>query len=677
MVLGFLAKSAGKVLFMRRLSSLLFVALLAAASFLTRHAAAAPSADVYGSPPDHQSAAISPEGKYLSIQMPLGENGGVKIIKLADGTSCGIAPSNVKVRNAFWVAPDRLAVRVSFFFTPQGAPSGPQYQYEIFRYITMNADCKGSYDVLRDHKDYGRLGGFSYVGRSGDGSFLLFAAYSLRDTFAGEFTGSRISQRDRTSLDVYKIDASTGKSERLEEGTPYTSDWIADGNGRLRIRVDQGDRGGSTVLARLGEATNWTQVYHSDPDVDEARELHFIALGSRPDVAYVVTRNGSDRDAVYEYNLAAKALGRLVFQHPKVDVDEVAVDRLGQYAVGAIYTVDYETAEYFDRAYAQMQADLVATFPGEHVNITSASNDRKKFVALVEGPQNPTGTYYLVDMTEPSVSKIGPRYQAITAADVGQVKSITYQARDGMEIPAYLTLPPGSSGKNLPLVVMPHGGPRARDTAHFDPWAQFLASRGYAVLQPNFRGSSGFGSKFLKAGRQKWGLDMQNDISDGVKHLIANGTVDASKVCIYGWSYGGYAAMAGLALTPEYYRCGVAGAGISDLLLFIGDRKRRSEAAAQYWADDIGSPISDHDRLVATSPIKQVANIKAPLLLLHPKDDTVVPLRQSSLMAEAMRAAGKQVEYIELEGDDHWLSKASTSKRVLRELEAFLAKHLK
>ena len=170
---------------------------------------------------------------------------------------------------------------------------------------------------------------------------------------------------------------------------------------------------------------------------------------------------------------------------------------------------------------------------------------------------------------------------------------------------------------------------------------------------------------------------MQNDLSDGVKHLIANGTADASKVCIVGWSYGGYAAMAGLALTPEYYRCGVAGAGVSDLLLFIGDRKRRSEGAARFWAEDIGNPVNERDRLIATSPIKQVKNIRAPLLLMHPKEDTIVPLRQSTMMAEAMRAAGKQVEYIELEGDDHWLSRASTSKRALREIEAFLAKHLK
>jgi dipeptidyl aminopeptidase/acylaminoacyl peptidase len=280
-------------------------------------------------------------------------------------------------------------------------------------------------------------------------------------------------------------------------------------------------------------------------------------------------------------------------------------------------------------------------------------------------------------MTEPSIAKIGARHTSIEAAYVGQVKPFTYTARDGMTIPAYLTLPPGSPGKNLPLVVMPHGGPHARDTAVFYPWAQFLASRGYAVLQPQFRGSSGFGARHLEAGKFQWGLAMQNDVTDGVKHLIANGTADASKVCIYGWSYGGYAAMAGLTLTPELYKCGVAGAGISDLLLFLGDNTRWSEDRGKFWKDYIGSPNADRDRLIATSPIKQVGRIRVPLLLIHPKDDTVVPLRQSTMMAEAMRAAGKPVEYIELDGDDHWLSRTSTSRRVLRELERFLALHLK
>ncbi|MCE9521653.1 MAG: prolyl oligopeptidase family serine peptidase [Alphaproteobacteria bacterium] len=207
-----------------------------------------------------------------------------------------------------------------------------------------------------------------------------------------------------------------------------------------------------------------------------------------------------------------------------------------------------------------------------------------------------------------------------------------------------------------------------------------MASRGYAVLQPQFRGSSGFGARHQQAGRFKWGLEMQNDMSDGVKYLIGNGTVDASKVCIFGWSYGGYAAMAGLAFSPELYKCGVAGAGISDLLLLIGDLRRDAPSihlAGDEWRDFIGDPTTDRERLLATSPVKHVNKIRAPLLLIHGKDDTRVPIRQSAVMADAMKEAGKPVEFVVLEGGDQHLTSAETSKRVLRELELFLAKYLK
>jgi dipeptidyl aminopeptidase/acylaminoacyl peptidase len=283
-------------------------------------------------------------------------------------------------------------------------------------------------------------------------------------------------------------------------------------------------------------------------------------------------------------------------------------------------------------------------------------------------------------MTEPSIGELGARHPLIPAGVIGPVKAFTFQSRDGLAIPAYLTTPAGASGAKMPLVVFPHGGPASRDDAGFDLWVQFMVSRGYAVFQPQFRGSSGFGARHEAAGRFKWGLEMQDDITDGVKFLIANGTADASKICIFGWSYGGYAAMAGLAFTPELYKCGVAGAGISDLLLLVGDLKKESTTVhlgGKYWLDAVGDPHSDNERLVATSPARHVERIRAPLLLIHGKDDTTVPFRQSEVMASAMRNAGKDVQLIALEGGDHSLNDDRTSRRMLRELEVFLAKHLK
>jgi dipeptidyl aminopeptidase/acylaminoacyl peptidase len=334
---------------------------------------------------------------------------------------------------------------------------------------------------------------------------------------------------------------------------------------------------------------------------------------------------------------------------------------------------------YVDPLVSTGLARIRALFPNAQVNVQSASRDRDNFILRVDGPDHPTGTYFHADVTAGKVRQLGSRYPAIATSDVAPVKAFTYAARDGLAIPAYLTLPARTAPEKLPLVVMPHGGPESRDSASFDPWVQFIATRGYAVFQPQFRGSDGYGLEFRQAGRQQWGLKMQDDITDGVKKLIADGTVDPTRVCIFGWSYGGYAAMAGLAFTPELYKCGISGAGVSDIPDMFGHLKRKSFGGwdhAQYWQAVIGDTFADAPRLKATSPINSVKNIRAPLLLMHGKFDTVVPITQSEGMAKALRQAGKAYEYIQLEDDDHWLSYADSEKRALQEIERFLKQHL-
>jgi dipeptidyl aminopeptidase/acylaminoacyl peptidase len=580
----------------------------------------------------------------------------------------------------FWVNPERVVVEVSFTHVGDKATNDPRYTQEIYRAISVDTRCENAVDLLKDIKNIGRVTGGEFLGRTADSKRVLFSALNLNERATAIDTHGRGISTD--SLDVYAIDPATGKNEKYETGSNKTIEWIAASAGRLRLRIDKkAERGDAyVVMARVGESNDWQPVYDSTLVNDKSRVMHFLGVASTTDTAYVATRNGGDTLGVFEFDLKNKTLGRKLMQDGRVDAGGLIVGDVSGTAVGFNYVQDVPTDHYFDADYAQMQADLAATFPGESVAIRSVSNDRKKFVAYVEGAQNPGGVYHFVDMSVPEMSKIGARYSALSAADIAPVKSFTYQARDGLAIPAYLTLPPGSAGKNLPLVVHPHGGPASRDNAAFDAWAQFFATRGYAVLQPQFRGSSGFGSRHREAGAYKWGLEMQDDITDGVKHLIANGTVDASKVCIFGWSYGGYASLAGLAFTPDLYKCGASGAGPSDLQLLAGDAARGSELvylAGDSWRDFVGDPTKDRARLIATSPAKHADKIKAPLLLIHGRMDTVVPIRQSEVMAGAMKAAGKPVEFITIDGDDHWISLASSNKRLLQELDRFLAKHLK
>jgi dipeptidyl aminopeptidase/acylaminoacyl peptidase len=259
-----------------------------------------------------------------------------------------------------------------------------------------------------------------------------------------------------------------------------------------------------------------------------------------------------------------------------------------------------------------------------------------------------------------------------------EVRRITYAAADGMQIPAYLTLPRAAAARNLALIVLTHGGPAARDTADFDWWAQALADQNYAVLRPNYRGSD-LDRRFLAAGFGEWGRKMQTDLSDGVRYLAKEGIVDPARVCIVGASYGGYAALAGVTLDPGVYRCAIAVAGISDLkrwLDWVNTKNLQSHNVSQrYWDRFMGVSGPGDPLLDAISPIKHLAAVNVPVLLIHGRDDTVVPFEQSSVMFDALRREKKDVELVTLQHEDHWLSRSETRLQMLQASVAFLRAH--
>jgi dipeptidyl aminopeptidase/acylaminoacyl peptidase len=324
-----------------------------------------------------------------------------------------------------------------------------------------------------------------------------------------------------------------------------------------------------------------------------------------------------------------------------------------------------------------IQDAISKAFKGKDTAVFERSADFKRIVAEVESPSSPP-VYYLVDFGKGSADIIGEAYPSLADVPLGTLEAMSYKAPDGYEIPAYLTLPPGRETRSLPLVVFPHGGPYARDTDAFDWWAQFLATRGYAVLQPQFRGSFGFGADLYRAGHRQWGRGMQDDITAGVQELVKKGIADPQRVCIVGASYGGYAALAGAAFTPELYRCAVSVNGIADIPQmagFIRERSGEDSDSYRYWLDLIGDP-SEAD-VIAFSPSRAVESIKAPILLIHATNDTRVPPSQSRIFADLLRRKGKEVELIELAGEDHWLSTGQSRLTVLDALDRFLAANLR
>jgi len=297
--------------------------------------------------------------------------------------------------------------------------------------------------------------------------------------------------------------------------------------------------------------------------------------------------------------------------------------------------------------------------------------DFSQIVVLAEGPQSGY-EYLLVDTTTGAIDRVGSVYEGF--GPPAPVRRFTYRASDGLEIPSYLTLPLGRPAHGLPLVVLPHGGPAARETGDFDWLAQALAWRGYAVLQPNFRGSTVSGTH-LAAGFGQLGRKMQTDLSDGVRALARDGTIDPARVCIVGLSYGGYAALAGVTLDPGVYRCAVSIAGVSDLerMRQWSHKRDHHGAARRFWDDFLGVSGSADSATRALSPVHHAAEVTVPVLLVHGRDDTVVPYEQSERMASALQAAGKPVTFMPLNGEDHWLSQSGTRSATLQHVLAFLA----
>ena len=344
--------------------------------------------------------------------------------------------------------------------------------------------------------------------------------------------------------------------------------------------------------------------------------------------------------------------------------------------IGGSITTDSIRYIFFDKD-DQAQWDRVArAFKDAQVELVSWSDDRKTMTLKVDGPDYGYA-YFLVDLKTLRADPVGDVYQNIQPKDLAPVQRINYKAKDGLNIPAYLTLPAGRTAKGLPLIVLAHGGPAARDEPGFDWWSQALASRGYAVLQPQFRGSDGFGEAFMAAGYGQWGRKMQSDLSDGVGDLASRGVIDPKRVCIVGGSYGGYAALAGVTLEKDVYRCAVSVGGISDLARFLSWRRARQGGRSdtlsmRYWSRFMGVEGGGDSQLDSLSPARIADKAGAPILLIHGRDDTVVPYDQSRMMADALQKAGKPVQFVALAHEDHWLSRADTRLQMLQETVRFV-----
>ena len=422
------------------------------------------------------------------------------------------------------------------------------------------------------------------------------------------------------TYDVYRVDLDDGRGRLHQTGAEDTSSYVIRPDGEILARTTYDQTSGLwRLLGRRGG--NWAELMSRRSLLDRPAILGF----GRSDETVLMSEDREDGPVLVEISLAD---GSEVMQHDNSGADSIVRDGAG-HMVGIARQGLTRSYSLFDPVHQANWDRLVQGLAGRELFLTDGDDDLSVMVFRAEGAGEP-GSTYLFDAERQSVNLIGREYPSLAAADVAEVSAVRYTAADGMELIGYLTKPTGREPRNLPLIVLPHGGPAARDKAGFDWWAQALASRGYAVFQPQFRGSEGFGETLLEAGYGEWGRKMQTDLSDGVKYLADAGMVDPSRVCIVGASYGGYAALAGMTLDKGVYRCAVSVAGVSDLSEMLrverrqGGRSRYNEDL-RYWQRFMGVTSDDDPSLGERSPARLVSRIEGPVLLIHGRADTVVP----------------------------------------------------
>lgn len=501
-----------------------------------------------------------------------------------------------------------------------------------------------------------------------------------RGIYAGDVlytdpTGSWALVASQTDLYSYpsvkRVDLTTGEAILIEKAKDGVWDWYADDKGVVRAGVAYKGR-------------SWTVWYRDRPDEqlralrgkfakDDDSAVDRIIFG-RGNNNWIITNERTGRFALHNYDLKTGAVGDVVFERPDVDISDVIYNAL----TGEITAIEYEDDRariaWLDPKLKTLQEKLDRALP-DAVNVTVDWSEDEKRVLVWSASAADPGMYHLLDRTTSKMHPVVRPYPRIDPAHLSPVKAMRYQARDGLSLPAYLTLPRGREARELPLIVMPHGGPFERDHWDYDPLVQFLANRGYAVLQPQFRGSTGYGKDFASRGYGEWGRKMQDDLDDGVDWLARSGQIDPKRVCIFGISYGGYAALWGAARNPERYRCAASMAGVSDVPAMLRyDRKLFS--ATRYfreWQSKVGG--EGKVDLAAVSPINFADRLKVPLLIAHGEADENVPVKQSRAMVEALTKANANVTSVFYKGGGHGFDSSADLDDFLQRLEAFLAKN--
>ena len=639
-----------------------FISAVALAAIAGAAHAAPPPASAFGRVPAVADTAISPDGRRVALLGGTSEQRFVSIATIDDPNMPVLSLGEAEAISLRWAGNDHVLARMAYWKS-----DGPRLAYRFERNVSINTQGQAVSRLLEGDAfaQYGlQQPVLGVVAGPPANAFVL----ALAPIEANSGMDTRIKRKgtDGWGVALMKVDPATGKGVRVERGDSDTVSWALNAAGEAKVRLDVDELTHKFEIYARSGARAWTQIWQG-PNYESRRQ--YLGYSAPEDAIYLAIG-----DRIVRKPLAGgpdQPVGQpLNGVSPNMIWDP---HRIAPVAI--VGGTERPLYNWLDAELGATHAALSKAFKGKEVTLWEWSTDRTRFIVRVASPSSP-GVWYLFDKTRKELSPLGEEYPELKDAAFGQTSWITYKARDGLEIPAYLTLPPGlTADAKPPLIVLPHGGPTSRDGYEFDYMAQFLATRGYAVLQPQFRGSWGFGDAFEQAGAGEWGGKMQTDLLDGIAAVADK--ADASRVCVVGASFGGYAALAGATMHPEAYKCAASVSGISDLGLMLEQQWRTSgDDSAKVGELRAMLGAAEKGKLNATSPAQLVTKATAPILLVHGDQDTVVAPQQSQVMANALKAAGKPVDYVVLAGENHYMTRSATRTQMLQALDTFLAKHL-
>ncbi len=620
---------------------------------------AAPPAEVFGQVPNIHDVALSPdnkqialikniEGKYYVIidNMQSQATGSQEPRGLSLGE--GVKPSYVK-----WVNNDQVFVVLWQSLMYRSTPVRMSFIYSV-----DTKTMKGKM-LVKPKKDLFRQFNSTVVDWLEDDPNHILMAFD--------------KQTNNDRPDIYQVHVKTGATKRVQASMENIQHWITDNKGRPR--VGQGRRDNNTaspvMKIRMMETDKWVDSKEF-PGLAANVDIH--GFTENPDELIISAYQGKDTVGLYVYDLKAKKITRKIYHNDKFDASGVVRSSDTDEVIGVRYTADTTQTEMLGE-HATLIEKVRQIFPRLNVDFVDEAANGDAIVTRVSGSTQP-GHMMLYKKGAEKPTSLGALYPNLASTDLGEVISVKYKARDGQKIPSYVTLPPMVTNtaqlKNLPFIVLPHGGPYGRDSKRFDYFAQFFASRGYGVLQMNFRGSDGYGKAYEEAGRKNW-VVMQEDVEDGTRWLFEKGYADPKRTCIAGWSYGGYAALMGAGKNPDLYNCAISMAGVTDIRALMRDqgRYRFGKASAKKF---VGAGFSDKDDMKANSPVKIAEDMTVPIFLAHGTRDQAVDFSQYKKMKRALKKSNSKVTHMEFDDEDHYLSNQANRQKFFKGLDKFLTK---